>query len=70
MTPLTSDELFAAAQQLPEEQRLHLAARLLDAAPGDLTIDVDDPQLVAELDRRYADDAGDVRWSDLNAEGP
>jgi hypothetical protein len=70
MMPLSSDALFEAAQKLPEEQRLILAARLLDAAPSDLTIDADDPQLIAELDRRFADAGGDVRWADLNAEGP
>jgi hypothetical protein len=70
MMPLSTDALFEAALQLPEEQRLVLAARLLDAAPSDLTIDVEDPQLIGELDRRFADDAGDVPWSDLNAEGP
>lgn len=67
---LSSDALFQAALELPEEQRLMLAARLLDAAPGDLTIGVDDPELMGELDRRFADDGGDVRWADLNAEGP
>jgi hypothetical protein len=67
---LSSDALFQAALQLPEEERLGLAARLLDAAPGDLTIDLDDPQLKQELDRRFADSDGAVRWSDLSAEGP
>jgi hypothetical protein len=68
--PLSSDALFEAALHLPEEQRLILATRLLDAAPSDLTIDVDDPQLIEKLDRRFADDGGDVPWSELNAEGP
>ena len=67
---LSSDALFQAALELPEEQRLMLAARLLDASPGDLTIDADDPDLITELNRRFVDDSGDVRWSDLNAEGP
>ena len=67
---LTPDALYQAALGLPEEERLGLAARLLDAVPGDLTIDLDDPQLIAELDRRFADSEGVVRWSDLNSEGP
>ncbi|HZL90652.1 MAG TPA: hypothetical protein VFB96_19950 [Pirellulaceae bacterium] len=66
---LSSDALFQAALQLPEEERLGLAARLLDAAPSDLTIDLDDPQLRDELDRRFADDDGAIRWSDLSDEG-
>lgn len=68
--PLNSDALFHAALQLPEEERLGLAARLLDAAPGDLTIDLGDPQLMAELDRRFTDSDDAVRWSDLSSEGP
>jgi hypothetical protein len=67
---LNSDALFQAALKLPQDEQLGLAARLLDAVPGDLTIDVDDPQLIAELDRRFADNDDAIRWSDLNAEGP
>lgn len=67
---ISPDSLYEAALQLPEEDRLVLAARILDSAPADLTIDLNDPQLTAELDRRFADADDAVRWSDLDAEGP
>lgn len=65
---LDSDALFQAAQQLPPDEQLGLAVRLLDAVPDDLTIDVIDPRLMAELDERFADTDGPVSWSDLSAE--
>lgn len=67
---LNLESLYQAAMQLPPEDRLGLAARLLDAAPDDLTINLDDPQLVKRLDERFADTEGAISWSDLNAEGP
>jgi hypothetical protein len=51
---------------LPEEQRIALASRLLESVPpDDITISVDDPSLIEELDGRFADREGGVSWSDL-----
>ena len=65
-----SDAILDAALKLPEDQRLSLVSRLLESLPPeDLTLSLDDPQLVEELDRRSADSEGAVPWSRLKAEG-
>jgi len=66
---LTPDSIFEAAVQLPESERLELATRLMDTLPANLELlSLDDPNLVEELDRRAADDAGAISWSQLKAE--
>ena len=69
---IVSDEanaILEAAMQLPESERLLLASQIMDSLPEeDLTISVDDPDLLAELDRRFADPDGAVPWSELEAE--
>jgi hypothetical protein len=66
-----SDErIFEAALMLPEQERIMLASRLLESVPSDdVTISVDDPSLIEELDRRFADRGGSIPWSELHAEG-
>jgi putative addiction module component (TIGR02574 family) len=66
---LTTDSLFEAASQLSDGERLELVNRLMDTLPGppDL-LSLDDPNLIEELDRRAADDAGSVPWSVLKNE--
>jgi len=62
--------ILDAALRLSENERLAIVSRLLETLPPeDMTVSLDDPQLVEELDRRFADDEGAVPWSDLKAEG-
>jgi hypothetical protein len=66
---LSPETIFEAALSLPENERLDLAARLLDTVPAELNLlSLDDPNLVEELDRRAADDSGSVPWSELKNE--
>ena len=68
--PASTNVLFEAAMQLPEEERLSLVSRILDTMPDqDVTTCVDDPDLLVELERRFADPEGAVPWSELRAEG-
>lgn len=63
-----SETIFTAAMQLPEQERLSLAFRLMDTLPEEAGLSLDDPNLVLELDRRFADTACAISWSDLHAE--
>jgi len=66
---LTPDTIFEAALNLPENDRLNLATRLLDSVPPELgLLSLDDPNLIEELDRRAADDSGAMPWSELKNE--
>ncbi|NLF70735.1 MAG: hypothetical protein GX575_17015 [Candidatus Anammoximicrobium sp.] len=68
--PDSANVLFEAARQLPEEERLSLVSRILDTLPvDDLTASIDDPDLLLELERRFADSEGAISWSALQAEG-
>jgi hypothetical protein len=63
------DAIFEAALKLPESDRLILVSRLLETMPDeDSAISLDDPALVMELDRRFADRADSVPWSELRGE--
>jgi len=53
---IDSEHVFQAALQLRESERLAMISRLLE-------------DLVAELDRRFADPEGAIPWTDLRAEG-
>jgi hypothetical protein len=67
--PLPSEAVFEAALALPENERLALVSRLLETTPAeDSALSLDDDSLVEELDRRFADRAGSIEWSDLRAE--
>jgi hypothetical protein len=64
-----SDAVLDAALRLPDAARMSLACRLLESLPpDDGGLSMDDPELDAELDRRFADGEGTVSWSDLSAE--
>ena len=68
--PETANVLFEGALQLFEEERLSLVSRILDTMPAeDLTTSLDDPDLLVELERRFADPEGAIPWSELRAEG-
>ena len=61
--------LYEAAIKLPENERLLLVSRIMETLPAEDQIrSVDDPDLLAELDRRFSDSDGAVAWSDLEAE--
>lgn len=63
---LTPDNLFEVALNLSEGDRLELAHRLLDTLPPEPELlSLDDPNLFEELERRAADDAGSIPWSEL-----
>jgi putative addiction module component (TIGR02574 family) len=67
--PQNAEVLFEAALELPEDERLTLVSRILDTMPADsLTVSLDDPQLMDELERRFADSEGAIPWSELRAE--
>ncbi len=62
--------IFDAAMRLRDDDRMQLASRLLESLPPeDSALSIEDPDLAAELDRRFADDEGAVSWPDLKAEG-
>lgn len=59
-----------AAMQLPEADRLALVSRLMQSLPPeDIGVSLHDPELAAELDRRFAQSDEGVPWSQLKAEG-
>ena len=67
--PENANLLFEAAMHLPEGQRLSLVSRILDTMPaGDVACSVDDPDLLDELERRFAEPEGAIPWSELRAE--
>ncbi|MBN2295766.1 MAG: hypothetical protein JXM70_25260 [Pirellulales bacterium] len=62
--------IFNAAMQLPEADRLTLVSRLMESLPPEgITVSLDDPELMAELDRRFAQSDEGIEWSQLKAEG-
>jgi len=64
-----SDALFQAAIQLPENERLILASRIMETVPEEpIGLSIDAPALVEELNRRAADMEGAVPWSQLRDE--
>ena len=68
--PQNAEVLLEAALALPEDERFALVSDILDSLPADsLTVSVDDPNLMDELERRFADSDGAMSWSDLRAEG-
>lgn len=65
----SADSIFEAAMTLSESERFVLASRLLETVSAeDFTPSLDDPPLVEELERRFADPEGSIPWSDLRAE--
>jgi hypothetical protein len=65
-----SDAIFQAALSLPEAERLALVSRLIETMPEhSLTACLDDDDLRSEVERRFADQAGSVPWTELRDEG-
>lgn len=66
---IDTQQVLDAALQLPEAERYALVSRLLEATPDELPgLSLDDDDLIAELDRRFADRSGAIDWNDLRAE--
>jgi len=64
-------QLFDAALQLTEADRLILANQLLETLPDDLPgLNSDDPQFMDELLRRSGDMEGSAAWEELRDELP
>ncbi len=64
--PATREEILSAAMQLPEADRLSIAAQLLDTIPDDAPgLSMDDEGLLEELERRFNDKAGAVPFCEL-----
>ena len=61
---ITPDSILKAALELPDKERLDLASRLLDTVPPDI-LSIDDPDFIAELDRRFNDGAPTIPWSEI-----
>ena len=58
------------AMRLPEADRLTLVSRLMESLPpSDIGLSLDDPELAAVLDRRFAESDEGVAWSQLKTEG-
>ncbi len=61
--------VLEAALQLPINDRLEIASQLLDTVtPGDELLQLDDPSLIEELNRRFADSEESVPWNELRGE--
>ncbi len=59
-------EILKAALGLPEDDRFQLVTQLLESFPHDsFGVSLDDPDLLEELDRRFADAEGAVPLSKL-----
>lgn len=68
--PVDLQVVLDEAMQLPEADRLTLVSRLMQSLPpSDMGVSLDDPELAAELDRRFAESDEGVAWSQLKAEG-
>lgn len=69
MIDLTPEAIHSAALQLGDDDRLQLAMDLLDSLPADDTmLSMDDPELIAKLERRGDDEAGAMSWEQLRDE--
>ena len=65
----TRDEIVEAALQLSETDRLLIVSRLMATLPEEMPgLSEDDPDFLAELERRSGDREGAVSWDDLRDE--
>lgn len=63
-------EIIDAALKLPEAERLLIATRLLETLPADYPdLPEDDPEFLAELERRASDTEPTVPVADLWKQG-
>lgn len=63
------DVILSAALELPENERLLLATRLLETVPDQPEgLSLDDPDLLEELKSRSSDLEGAIPWAQLRDE--
>jgi putative addiction module component (TIGR02574 family) len=62
---MTINEIFDAVMKLPEDLRLELVDRLMDALSPEGIMSVDDPGFRDELERRFNDGTEEIPWSDV-----
>lgn len=68
MSP-NAESVLEAALRLPPGEQQALLSRLLQSVPAEsVTLGVEDDNLEAELDIRFADRDGGISWQDLRAE--
>ena len=64
-----AESVLQAALALSEVDQFEIATCLLDKLPAGVEfLEIDDPGLEAELERRPADDEGSLSWNELKAE--
>jgi hypothetical protein len=69
MMSATREEILDAALRLPESDRLDIAHRLMETLPDELPgLSEDEPHLVEELDRRWANREDCTSWTQLRDE--
>jgi len=63
---LTREEIFEAVMRLSDADRAELANRILETLPpNDECWSFDDPEFIAEMDRRSGDWNGSITWEEL-----
>lgn len=66
---MTRDQLYQAALELAEVERLELAGQLMETVPPSSTLwNVEDEEFLDELDRRADDPSPRITWSQVRAE--
>lgn len=64
-----ASEILNAALQLPEDQRLILASRLLETVPNEPAgLSLDDPDLAEKLKQRSSDRQSAIPWDQVRDE--
>jgi hypothetical protein len=64
------ETVMEAALQLPPSDQLQIASRLLETViPDDGLLHMDDPALLAEIERRSRESFDGIPWSELRDEG-
>jgi hypothetical protein len=61
---LSREAIYEAAMKLPENERLDLASQLLDTVPPGI-MSADDPEFLAEIERRFNDGSPTIPWSEI-----
>lgn len=62
------DTILQAALELSEEQRIALVTRLVESLPETAASSFDDAEFQRELERRFADSADTIPWSQVRDE--
>lgn len=64
-----AESVVQAFLALPHDEQLAVAARVIELLPADEALpNMDDPDFIQELDRRFNDVEGAMTWEELDAE--